>query len=182
MNADMKRLLWAADLIEIQQLSYRYAICADSKDAAGMVALYADISIRYGKQITRKELIKKFEDSLSNSPLCILNVGNHLIDIDPDDSDRATGTVYCRCEAEIEEGNRWLIQQIVYHDKYIRLDGKWRFAERKHLLFYGSDFGVPPLNLPPSDAAELTDGKGSMPQYWESYREFWKAYPGKKHY
>lgn len=182
MTMDRKRLQWAADMIEIQQLSYRYAICADSKDAAGIVALYAPTSLRYGEPIEHDELVKRFADSLSKSPLCILNVGNTLIDIDPDDPDRAKGTVYCRCEAEVEFGKRWLIQQIVYHDKYVRLDGKWRFAERRHLLFYGADFGQPPLNLPASDAAELTDGKGSMPQYWESYRAFWDDYPDKPHY
>jgi hypothetical protein len=182
MTADMKRLLWAADMIEIQQLSYRYAICADAKDPAGIVALYAPNSLRYGKPIEHEQLIQRFAHSMTGSAVCILNVGNTLIDMDPDDPDRATGTVYCRCEAEVEFGKRWLIQQIVYHDKYVRLDGKWRFAERRHLLFYGADFGVPPINLPPSDAAELTDGKGSMPQYWPSYRKFWDAFPDKEHY
>jgi hypothetical protein len=41
-----RRLQWAADMIEIQQLAYRYAICADAKDAAGIVALFAPTSLR----------------------------------------------------------------------------------------------------------------------------------------
>jgi hypothetical protein len=177
---DMKRLAWAADIVEIQQLAYRYAICADSKDADGMAALYAQGATRDGQPISRDQLRARFACNFAKSPMGILNVGNHLIDIDPDDPDRATGTVYCR--GEIEDGDRWLIQQIVYHDKYVRQDGRWRFQERKHLLFYGSDLRVPPIGLSPSDAAELTDGKGSMPQYWESYRNFWREFPDRKHY
>ena len=177
---DMMRLAWAADVVEIQQLAYRYAICADSRDVDGIVDCYADGASRHGEPLTRAELRERFAASLSKSPLGILNVGNHLIELDPDDPDRATGTVYCR--GEIEHGDSWLIQQIVYIDKYVRQNGKWKFQDRKHRLFYGSDSRVPPINLPPSDAAELTDGKGSMPQYWESYRRFWANYPDKRHY
>ena len=32
------------------------------------------------------------------------------------------------------------------------------------------------------DAAELTDGKGSMPQLWPSYRKFWERFPDRPHY
>jgi hypothetical protein len=109
-------------------------------------------------------------------------LANHLIDIDPKDPDRATGTVYCRCEAEIEFGKRWLIQQIVYHDKYVRLGGEVAHCRTAAPPVLRRRIRQPPLNLPPSDAAELTDGKGSMPQYWESYRAFWQNYPDKPHY
>jgi hypothetical protein len=177
---DMKRLEQAADIVEIQQLAYRYAIGADSKNPEMIAGCYADPSVRHGKTYTRAQLVEAFANSLGKSPMGILNVGTHLIELDPDDPDRATGTVYCR--GEIEQGDVWLIQQICYHDIYTRIDGRWYFASRLHLLFYGSDLRVPPIGIAPSDAAELTDGKGSMPQYWDSYREFFKAHPDKKHY
>jgi hypothetical protein len=100
--------------------------------------------------------------------------------MDQTDPDRADGTVYCRCEAEWKE--TWLIQQIVYLDKYIRQNGKWLFLRRKHLLYYGAELGKSPIGLPPSDKAELTDGKGSMPQHWPSYQKFWERFPDSKHY
>jgi hypothetical protein len=175
-----RRLEWAADIVEIQQLAYRYAIAADSKDPETMASLYAATAISNDFEMTREELVEKFARSFSGSPQSIINVGNHRIDIDPDDPDRASGTVYSRCEAEWN--GEWLVQQIVYIDSYVRENGAWRFASRKHRLFYGAPLGQSPLGLPPSDAAELTDGKGSMPQAWPSYRTFWEQYPDRKHY
>jgi hypothetical protein len=177
---DRNRLEWAADVVEIQQLAYRYAISADSKDPETMASLYAETAISNGFEMTRPQLVEKFARSFSGSPQSILNVGNHLVERDPDDPDRATGTVYCRCEAEVD--GEWLVQQIVYMDSYVRENGAWRFANRKHLLFYGALLGQSPVGLPPSDAAELTDGKGSMPQIWPSYRQFWEGFPDRKHY
>jgi hypothetical protein len=174
------RLEWVADVVEIQQLAYRYAIAADSKDPEMMVSLFADGAALGGHAMTRAELIERFANSFSQSPQGILNVGNHLVEADPDDLDRATGTVYCRCEAEWN--GTWLVQQIVYFDSYVRENGAWRFSKRKHLLFYGTELGRNPIGLPASDAAELTDGKGSMPQAWPSYRAFWTRYPDRKHY
>jgi len=147
----MQRLEWAADVIEIQQLAYRYAIAADSKDPAMMVSLFASNPVLGGPPMTRVELVARFSNSFSHSPQCILNVGNHLVEADADDPDRAKGTVYCRCEAEWN--GKWLVQQIVYFDTYIRENGTWRFHTRKHLLFYGAELGQSPIGLPPSDAA-----------------------------
>lgn len=175
-----KRLEWAADVIEIQQLAYRYAISADSKNPEAMSALFVDPAQLGDFTFNRAELTERFANSFTGSPVCILNVGNHLVELDPEDADRATGTVYCRCEAEWN--GKWLIQQIVYLDEYARQGGKWLFAKRHHLLFYGAPLGTSPLDMPPSDEAELTDGRGSMPGRWPSYREFWQRFPGYKHY
>jgi len=175
-----KRLEWAADVVEIQQLAFRYAICADSKDPEGMASLFARDAKLGDVSLTRDELVERFANSFSQSPICILNVGNHLVETHPDDPDRAKGTVYCRCEAEWN--GTWLIQQIVYLDEYVREDGKWLFWKRHHLLFYGAELGQSPIGLPPSDAAELTDGKGSMPQRWQTYQDFWKKFPDREHY
>ena len=176
----MQRLEWAADVIEIQQLAYRYAIAADSKDPESMVSLFAE-GARLGDHVfERADMLERFTNSFKGSPICILNVGNHLVEVDPNDPDRATGTVYCRCEAEWQ--GQWLVQQIVYLDEYVRQNGKWLFAMRRHLLFYGAELGRSPLDLPPSDKAELTDGKGSMPQIWPSYRRFFEQFPELRHY
>jgi hypothetical protein len=175
-----KRLAWAADVVEIQQLAYRYAICADSKDAEGMASLFAPNATLGDIPMTRDQMVERFSQSFSNSPLCILNVGNHLVDMHPTDPDRAEGTVYCRCEAEWQ--GKWLIQQIVYLDSYTRETGKWLFLRRRHLLFYGAELGRSPIGLPLSDRAELTDGKGSMPQRWPTYAKFWEKFPDRKHY
>ena len=177
---ERNRLEWAADIVEIQQLAYRYAIAADSKDPETMVGLFAEGADLAGRHMTREQLVERFSNSFSNSPQSILNVGNHLVECDPEDPDKATGTVYCRCEGEVD--GEWLVQQIVYFDAYVREAGQWRFQSRRHLLFYGALLGQSPVGLPPSDAMELTDGKGSMPQIWPTYAKFWEKFPDKKHY
>jgi SnoaL-like domain len=175
-----KRLEWAADIIEIQQLAFRYAISADSKDPQRMASLFVERIGADGQKVTRAMLAERYAKSFARSPLSILSVSNHAVELVCGDPDRATGTVYCRCETEFE--GHWLIQQIVYLDEYVREDGAWHFLTRKHLLFYGAYLGENPIGLPPSDAAELTDGKGSIPQAWPSYRAFWETHPGQKHY
>jgi hypothetical protein len=176
----LSRLEWAADVVELQQLSYRYAISGDMKDPEGMAALFVE-GAQLGKHsFSRAKLAERFADSFRTSPICILNVGNTLIDLDPADPDLATGTVYCRCEAEWE--GKWLVQQICYLDQYVRDAGRWRFAQRDHMLFYGAELGQSPIELQKSDARELTDGRGSMPQLWPAYQRFWERYPDAKHY
>jgi hypothetical protein len=180
MGSSTNRLEWAADVVEIQQLAFRYAIAADSKDPEAMAALFLVPAELGDVTLTREQLVERFTNSFKASPMTILNVGTHLVETDPADADRAAGTVYCRCEAEWQ--GKWLIQQIVYLDEYAREQGKWLFAKRRHLLFYGAGLGQSPLDLRPSDPMELTDGKGSMPQRWPSYRRFFERFPDLKHF
>jgi SnoaL-like protein len=170
----------AADVIAIQQLAYRYSISADAKDPQTMASLFAERADTSGKLITRADLRERFTRSFARNPQSILNVGNHLVEFDGDDANRASGTVYARCECEFE--GEWLIQQIVYFDRYICEDDSWYFWSRRHLLFYGASLGQSPLGLPATDPAELTRGKGSMPQAWESYRKFFEQFPDHPHY
>ncbi len=164
---------------EIRQLAYRYAISVDSRDIDTLADLYVD-NARFGDRVlTRPEIHERFSTALVANPWTILNVGNHLIDFD--DADRAHGTVYARCE--IERGpDTWLVQQIVYLDEYVRQDGTWLFGSREHLLFYGADLHQRPIGLPPAAVPEHTDGKGSMPQRWPTYRAFFDRFPGVRHY
>ncbi len=169
-----------ADFIAIQQLAVRYAVSADSKDPTTMANLFAERPSANGSVVTRAELRERYTRSFSRGPQSILNVGNHLIEFDDSNPNRATGTVYARCECEFE--GQWLIQQIVYFDEYFCEDDLWYFWSRKHLLFYGATLGESPVGLPASDAAELTRGKGSMPQAWDSYRRFFAQFPDQPHY
>jgi hypothetical protein len=184
-----ERLERAADIIEIQQLAYRYAISVDSKNVQSMVELFTENLDEVNEDqapngfvggIPRTQMIESFTNAFYHSPMSILTVGNHLVEHNPNNRDRAKGTVYCR--AEIEFGDTWLVQQIVYFDRYVRENGKWLFLTRTHLLFYGVDHLQRPLGIAPSDARERTDGKGSMPQFWPSYRDYYAKFPDRKHY
>jgi hypothetical protein len=164
---------------EIRQLAYRYSISVDSRDIDTLVGLYVEGALFAGQPFTRDQIRARFSEMLAKNPMMILNVGNHLIDFD--DPDHAHGTVYARCEVEAGP-QTWLVQQIVYLDQYVRHAGKWYFFKREHLLFYGCDLLTRPIGLHQAAQPENTDGKGSMPQRWPTYRAFYERHPDAAHY
>ena len=136
---------------EIRQLAYRYALAMDS-DATG-----------------REALRENFERQLREVGVTILFVGNHVIEFEQ--KDVASGQVYCR--AEVEDGDRWIHQAILYTDRYRRCDGRWYFVRRQHRLWYGAESHANPLGQAPARWPENHTGKGSLPEEWETWRAFW---------
>ena len=144
---------------EIRQLAARYAVAIDSRDLDALDALFVG------------DVRSSFEGPLREIGVSILNVGTHVIDVVDDDN--ATGIVYCK--GEIQDGDRWIHQAIVYFDTYARRDGRWLFVRRVHELFYGAEVGTNPLGLPPADWPANHDGTGTRPQAWESWQHFWEG-------
>jgi ketosteroid isomerase-like protein len=154
---------------EIRQLASRYAVAIDSRDLDALVALFVD-DVQVGRSARGRDALRaSFDESLRAIGVSILNVGTHVIDLL--DEDHATGTVYCH--GEIQDGERWIRQAIVYRDTYERRDGAWLFVRRIHELFYGAEVYVNPLGLPPANWPEHHDGRGTLPERWETWREFW---------
>lgn len=155
---------------EIRQLAYRYALAIDSRDIETLVGLFVD-DVQVGRDtFGRAALRANFESQLRDVGITILFVGNHLIDFQ--DDDHATGVVYCKNETEIE--GRWIHQAIQYRDTYERRGGAWLFVRRRHLLWYGSDVGTNPLELPPAHWPKSQVGRGTIPESWETWNAFWK--------
>jgi ketosteroid isomerase-like protein len=154
----------------IRQLVYRYAIAVDARDIDTIVDCFVD-DVRLGDGVSGSDALRaQFETSLAMYPLMILNVGNHHIEFR--DADHARGVVYCR--GEIETGpEEWLVQMIMYRDRYERRAGTWQFRTREHLLFYGADLLQRPIGLPPAGKPEEFFGRGSAPQVWPTYEAFW---------
>ncbi len=154
---------------EIRQLAARYAVAVDRRDLDALVELFvADVRVG-GGATGRPALRASFDTSLRAIGASVLNVGTHVIELT--DPDHAAGTVYCK--AEIQDGDRWIHQAIAYDDTYRRDDGPWRFVRRVHRLFYGAEVGVNPLGLPPADWPAHHDGRGTLPEAWESWQRFW---------
>lgn len=154
---------------QIRQLASRYAVAIDSRDLDALVALFVD-DVRVGRSARGRDALRaSFDESLRAIGVSILDVGTHVIDLV--DDDHATGTVYCH--GEIQDGERWIHQAIVYRDTYERRDGAWLFVRRIHELFYGAEVGVNPLGLPPANWPEHHDGRGTLPERWDTWREFW---------
>jgi hypothetical protein len=146
---------------EIRQLAARYALAIDSRDLDALVALFLTEN--------PERLRASFDTALRGIGVTILNIGTHVIELA--DDDHATGHVYCK--GEIQDGDRWIHQAILYRDTYVRQDEHWYFVRRIHELWYGAEVGTNPLTLPPANWPEHHDGMGTVPTGWDTWREFW---------
>ena len=156
---------------EIQQLAYGYAVHMDARDIDRLVELFVP-DVRVGREARGRDALRTdFERSLRAVGITFLHVGNHLIELE--DDDHARGIVYCR--GEIQDGERWIVQAIQYHDRYERRDGRWLFVRRKHLLVYGAELGENPLALPPANWPASHTGRGTLPESLETWQRFWST-------
>ena len=162
---DVERLLAYE---EIRQLASHYALYVDSRNIDKLVALFTP-DVKVGGERGRAALHASMSETLRDVGVSVLNIGTHAIALDA--ADHAHGFVYCHGQV-VQEG-KWVIQAIQYQDRYERVDGHWLFERRKHLLFYGAHFGVNPLDVPKSGWPELTTGRGSVPESFESWQKFW---------
>ena len=155
----------------IRQLAYRYAWATDSRDIDALISLFID-DVRVGRDRYGREALRaSFESQLREIGISILNVGNHIIDFE--DDDHASGIVYCR--GEIQDGERWIVQAILYQDNYERRETDWYFVRRKHLLWYGAEEGENPLDLPPANWPENHTGRGTLPESLATWKLFWAS-------
>jgi len=154
---------------EIRQLAYRYALAMDSRNIDDLVGLFVE-DVQVGAHATGREALREnFERQLREVGVTILFVGNHVIDFDEEDA--ARGQVYCR--AEVEEGDHWIQQAILYSDRYRRYDGHWYFVRRQHRLWYGAQTATNPLRQDPAHWPASQTGRGSLPGEWETWTNFW---------
>ena len=152
---------------EIQQLVYRHAYSIDSCDRELFQSLWAEtetpLEPPYADCHSARSPRMAFE---GRGPSAIV-IANHLIDFCG--QDEATGTVYAIVQMDWEGT---LVDQIViYRDRYVRVDRRWLFLSRKHLLMYGAEhvpnpFDQPPANWPAGQigvgiaTAEIREGRG----------------------
>ena len=164
----MTELARLAAYEEIRQLASQYAVAMDSRDLDTLIELFVD-DVRVGRGVQgRAALRESFDGMLRAIGVSILNIGTHAITLI--DEDHATGVVYCK--GEIQDGDRWIHQAIAYTDAYERRDGRWLFVRRIHELFYGAEAPVNPMALPPADWPAHHDGRGTLPERWESWQRF----------
>jgi SnoaL-like domain len=157
---------------EIRLLASRYAVAVDSRDLDDLVELFIP-DVQVGRDRSgRSALRDDFEASLSAVGVTILNMGTHAIDLL--DHDHATGTVYCT--GEIQVGDAWIRQAILYRDTYERRDGTWLFVRRLHELWYGAALEPNPLEQEPARWPASATGRGTVPESWPSWARFWHAH------
>ena len=166
------QVAWLIASEEIRQLASRYAIFYGARDTQNLAALFIP-DIKVTRETAGTQALKEsFDGQMHVLGRVILQVNNHLIDVA--DESNATGIVSCRGEIEDAAGN-WIIHQIQYHDTYKCVDGRWLFARRKHLLWYGHTMPSAPIGLDDANWPAHQTGKGELPECLESWQA-WKAH------
>jgi hypothetical protein len=160
--------LWSVH--EIRQLAYRFAQAHDSRDMAEMERLFLDADSpltfpEFNLANVRETLPEYFQIA---GPT-MLFVANHVIDLV--DHDHASGSVYCLAKLDI--GGSWIEQAILYQDVYERRGEVWRFARRRHLLWYGIELPERPFEQPKTGWPATATGRGSLPEEFGAWRTFY---------
>jgi 3-phenylpropionate/cinnamic acid dioxygenase small subunit len=129
---------------EIENLLYRYAELVDAGDFAGVGALFAHASYRTGDgpplsgaaiAAVQRRLVILYEDG---TPRTRHLVTNAQIDVDAAAGRATSRSAFTVLQAPPGEP----IGPIVvgrYHDVFERVEGAWRFAERRILIDHVSD-------------------------------------------
>lgn len=154
---------------QIRQLVSRYAVAVDSRDLDTLVNLFVD-DVQVGRRSFGREALREsFRASLSAVGVTILQVGTHVIDLV--DAEHATGIVYC--SGQVQEGDRWIHQSILYRDIYERRDGTWLFVRRVHELFHGTVAPTNPMDQEPAEWPLRSVGTGTAPGSFPTWAGFW---------
>jgi len=124
---------------QITNLLYRYAECIDAGDLAGAAALFEHARIRIGGPDAERDTIDAARLLGIWKSLIVLHpdgtprtkhvTTNPIIEIDED-----AGTASCRSYYTVlQQTDESALQTIVtgrYHDRFERVDGRWRFSYR----------------------------------------------------
>ncbi len=132
MEALEARLRTLVNIEEIKVLKARYAAACDNNyDADAIAELFTEDAVwdggKFGKADGRENIRRFFRRAPELFPFAIHNVMNPRIEVD---GGRATGQWYLLQPATREPGTQAVWLSAVYHDEYVRLNGKWMF---KHL-------------------------------------------------
>lgn len=128
-----ERIREIEDRDEIRELTARYCHAVAAADVDGIVDLFCeDGAFCMGKRMTKgtKALEKFYSGIVAQPPIPFIQ--NHVIDEISDGQARA------RCSVEIrmvQDGDS-VTTAGWYEDSFRRVDGKWKFAERRFHVFH----------------------------------------------
>ncbi len=133
------RVAQLEDRFEIEELAVLYGYVMDEHDRAGTRELFCeDASLRSSDGVMDARGIDDIVTMFA-SRYAVLGPTNHfvhghVIRFDPDDRDSATGLV--ASHAEVVRNGAAMLVALRYEDRYRRVDGRWRFAEREMSYMY----------------------------------------------
>jgi len=130
----------AADRLALRELVDAYANCADRRDAKGQMALFTEDThfVVYldaksptpSSELHRRDDLAPVFDDLNQYEATTHFMGQSTVVLD---GDRASGETYCIAHHVTDSGGKRtiFIASLRYYDTFVKLDGRWLFAERK---------------------------------------------------
>jgi ketosteroid isomerase-like protein len=171
------------DVEAIRNLAARYCFVIDDRDLEGIGDCFCEDG-RFrsvdGKMDSRsrQEVMDQYHGRFE-----VLGPANHIahqhvVDLDPDDPDRATGTI--SSHAEVVRNGKVMLSALRYDDVYRRdPDGRWRFLDRVLSFFYyvePKDY-VSVFDTPERNHAYESPHAADIPEGLESYQAYYAAHP-----
>lgn len=154
---------------QIRQLPVRYALALDMRDFDALVNLFVDdIGVPGGRR-GRQALKHWYAETMRSVPGSFHGVGGHVIDVESASAGR--GVVYSRNDLDL--GEHWMLELMLYLDQYERRGDRWLFARRTPLYWVHRDPAVAPLGdakLRRPGAAGAT--RGAYHDAFPSFAEF----------
>jgi ketosteroid isomerase-like protein len=131
------RLRRLEDRQELTDLVTRYSMCVDDRDIDGIVGLFTeDASMGHADGATQGSgpdgIRDYYESKLIHFGHCYHYAHNQLVEFDTDDT--AHGVVNAHAEMVID--GEFLVAALRYVDLYERVEGAWRFKQRRSSFWY----------------------------------------------
>ena len=165
----------------IGQLPIRYAIAVDTRNVDDWVNLFVP-DVDLGRHGRGREVLRAYiEPQLRWFYRSIHQICGHRIDLGPDVGPdaadgsgplRATGSVYCRAEHEVDD--RWIVMAIRYDDEYRCVDGEWFFTRRREQHWYAADVTERPQAVD-FDSWGSSGRRPPLPGLDPSWSRFWNV-------
>lgn len=133
------RIARLEDKDQIAELVVRYGDAVDAHDVPALRALFSD-DARWawanglGEGVGIDAVIELLTGRFHTIDASLHVSHGHVIELDDDDADRATGVLFSH--AEVTREGTPMISALRYDDAYRRVDGTWRFAERVLSFYY----------------------------------------------
>jgi len=159
-------------LDEIRQLAAKYSLALDMRDADAWVNLFP-ADVRVSKTEIGRAALKKWFDETHRIQFTGTShhIGGHIIEFD--DPDHAQGIVYSKNEHEA--GGEWVIMQMMYFDKYERVERRWYFRRRLPLYWYAADLNKPPIGENKMRWPGQEPYEGGFHDLFPSWSAFWNT-------
>lgn len=145
---------------EIRRLALAYADAFLVRDDAAMLSLWAPAELPAPPPTLDGHWARSLVARWQNLGTTMLHVTNHTVWID--DARHARGRVFCL--AQLDRGDTFIDQSIVYEDRYVDGVAGWQFETRCHLLWFGAARSEHPMRQALAGWPASQIGRGTLPE------------------